>query len=73
MGYGMDRGASVGSLMGFIIGGAVIGFGVLHKICGVSEATAAVISAAVGILATILVYILCMREFRKQDERREGR
>ena len=65
-----DRAASIGGLMGFTIGGAIIGFAVLHKICGVSEVTAAVISAAVGVLATALVYVKCTREFRKQDERR---
>ena len=72
MGYGMDRSASVGSLMGFIIGGAIIGGVALHKICGVSDTMAAVISAVIGIPVAVLVYILCMREFRKQDDRRHG-
>lgn len=63
-----DRAASIGGLMGFTIGGAIIGFAVLHKICGVSDTMAAVISAAIGILGVSLAYILCMREFRKQDE-----
>ena len=63
-----DRASAAGGLMGFIIG-ISLGIGVvLHKICGASDTMAAVISAAIGILGVSLAYILCMREFRRQDE-----